>query len=168
MTTRRFLAPLSSSIAACPNWVASTRSPATGRAAALHVPEHDVADSMPVRSSICSATPLADAAQADRVGLVSMTRSTICSPPLGLAPSEQQMMVNPRLPLRAGLDRVADFVDVERDLGMQDDIRARGDARVQREPARVAPHHLDDHHAVVARGGRVHACRARRSRWRRR
>ena len=45
--------------------------------------------------------------------------------------------------------------DVERDLGNQDRVGAAGDAGVQRDPAGVAPHHLDDHDALVRLGGRV-------------
>ena len=47
------------------------------------------------------------------------------------------------------------LVEVERNLGNQHDVGAAGDARVERDPARVAAHHLDDHDAVVRLGGRV-------------
>ena len=50
-----------------------------------------------------------------------------------------------------------DAVGVVRDLGQQDHVGAAGDAGVERDPARVAAHHLDAHHAVVARGRRVEA-----------
>ena len=45
--------------------------------------------------------------------------------------------------------RSADLFDVERVFGEQDDVGAAGEAGVRRDPARVTPHHLDDHHAVV-------------------
>ena len=48
------------------------------------------------------------------------------------------------------LDVLADLLDVERLLGDQDHVRAAGHARVQRDPAGVAAHHLDDQRAVVA------------------
>jgi hypothetical protein len=43
----------------------------------------------------------------------------------------------------------ADLVDVERALGDQDDVGPAGHPRPQRDPARVAAHHLDDQVAVV-------------------
>ncbi len=48
-------------------------------------------------------------------------------------------------------------LDVERPLGHEDRVGAAGDARVRGDPAGVAAHHLDDHHAVVRLGGRVQA-----------
>ena len=39
----------------------------------------------------------------------------------------------------------------------EDDVRAAGDAGVERDPAGVAAHHLQDHDAVVALGGGVQA-----------
>ncbi len=50
-----------------------------------------------------------------------------------------------------------DLLDVERPLGHEDRVGAAGDARVRGDPAGVAAHHLDDHHAVVRLGGRVQA-----------
>jgi len=49
----------------------------------------------------------------------------------------------------------ADVVEVEGLLGHQHHVGTPGDARPQRDPARVATHHLHDHHAVVALGGGV-------------
>ena len=57
--------------------------------------------------------------------------------------------------LEALLDVAADLLDVERLLGDQDHVRAARDPGVQRDPARVAAHHLDDQRAVVALGRRV-------------
>ena len=62
-----------------------------------------------------------------------------------------------RAALVAVRDAVADLVDVERLLGDEDDVGAAGEPGVRRDPARVPAHHLDDHHAVVALGGRVQA-----------
>src|SRR5215208_1227132 len=49
----------------------------------------------------------------------------------------------------AAADQPADLVDVEWLLRDQDHISAPGQSRVKSDPAGVAPHHLDDHHAVV-------------------
>ena len=53
------------------------------------------------------------------------------------------------------LDPAGDLVDVERLLGDQDDVGAAGHAGVQRDPAGVPAHDLDDQRAVVRLGGRV-------------
>jgi hypothetical protein len=45
-----------------------------------------------------------------------------------------------------------DLLDVERHLGDQDHRGAAGDTRMGGDPAGVAPHHLDHHHAVVTLG----------------
>ena len=55
------------------------------------------------------------------------------------------------------LDQVDDRPRFVRNLGDQDDVRAAGDPRVERDPAGVAPHHFQDHHPVVALGRRVEA-----------
>ena len=55
------------------------------------------------------------------------------------------------------LEPLAHLVDVERHLGDEDHVGAAGEPRVQRDPAGVAAHHLDDHDAVVALGRRVQA-----------
>ncbi len=64
----------------------------------------------------------------------------------------------------AAPDQAADLVDVERPLGDQDHVGAAGDPGVQRDPARVAAHHLDDEHAVV--GSRPWCGGGRSRRWR--
>ena len=53
------------------------------------------------------------------------------------------------------LDVLAHLLDVEGLLGDQHDVGAAGDAGVQRDPAGVPAHHLDDQHPVVRLGGRV-------------
>ena len=53
------------------------------------------------------------------------------------------------------LDVGADFLDVEGLLGDEDHVGAARQARVQRDPARVPAHHLDDQRPVVALGRRV-------------
>ncbi len=52
---------------------------------------------------------------------------------------------------------VSDDVEIERDLGEEDDIGTRRNAGVQRKPAGVSTHDFHDHDAVVAGGGRVDA-----------
>lgn len=52
---------------------------------------------------------------------------------------------------------LADDIEIELDLGDQDDIRARCEPRVEGDPARVAAHELDDHDAVMRGGRRVHS-----------
>ena len=51
--------------------------------------------------------------------------------------------------------RLADRLQVIGQFRNQNHVRPARQARVQRQPARVAPHQLDEHHAVVAGGGRV-------------
>jgi len=51
----------------------------------------------------------------------------------------------------------ADLIEVERPLGDQDHVGAAGNAGVQRDPAGVAAHHLDDEDAVMALRGGVQA-----------
>ena len=52
---------------------------------------------------------------------------------------------------------VARLLDRDRLLGDQDHVGAARDPAHDGDPARVAAHHLDDHHAVVRLGGRVQA-----------
>ena len=47
--------------------------------------------------------------------------------------------------------------EVERDLRNEDHVCAAGDARVERDPARVSSHHLDHHHAAMRFRGGVQA-----------
>ena len=53
------------------------------------------------------------------------------------------------------LDQPAYLFDVERLLGDQRHVRARGQAGVQRDPAGVAAHHLDEHDPLMGFGGAV-------------
>ena len=55
----------------------------------------------------------------------------------------------------AALDQATDIVDVERDLGDQDDVGAASDPGMQRDPAGVTSHDLDHEDPVVALGGGV-------------
>ena len=52
-------------------------------------------------------------------------------------------------------DRVRDLLEAHRELGDQDHVRAPRDPGLERDPARVPPHHLDHHHAVVGLRRRV-------------
>ena len=49
-------------------------------------------------------------------------------------------------------DQADDLLDVEGPLGDEDHVGAAGEPGVERDPAGVAAHHLDDHHPVVALG----------------
>ena len=57
--------------------------------------------------------------------------------------------------LRTLFDGLRDLFRGVRDLRDDDDVRARGDARVQRQPAGLVAHDLDDEHARVGKGGRM-------------
>jgi hypothetical protein len=50
---------------------------------------------------------------------------------------------------------IADVLHGKGDFGDADDVRASGNAGVQRDPACVAAHHFDHHHAVMRLGGGV-------------
>ena len=52
-------------------------------------------------------------------------------------------------------DGLDDVVHVVGDLGNQDDVRAARDAGVQRNPADLVAHDLDNEHAAVTRGSGV-------------
>ena len=54
-----------------------------------------------------------------------------------------------RSTLHAAADELFDRILMEGDLGDQDHVRSAGDARGERDPSRIAPHHLADHHAVM-------------------
>ena len=62
-----------------------------------------------------------------------------------------------RTPGVARRDPFGHPLDVVRELGQEDHIGAPADAGVQRDPASVASHHLDDHDSPVRLGRRVQA-----------
>ena len=76
-------------------------------------------------------------------------------PPFGYAPSATTTMLNFAPQLVALAQPFGDQRDVERDLWDQNRVGAAGDARVQRNPPGVAPHHLDDQDPLVRFGRRV-------------
>src|ERR1700730_2856749 len=49
------------------------------------------------------------------------------------------------------LYRLSNLVVIKRDLRNQDNVRAAGEAAVERDPAGVASHYFDNHHPFVAR-----------------
>ena len=73
-------------------------------------------------------------------------------PPIGTAPSATTTMLNRAPNFSRSRRRAATIVQIERNLRNQDHVRAAGDARVQRNPAGIPPHHLDHHDAVVRLG----------------
>ena len=78
-------------------------------------------------------------------------------PSRGTAPSATTTIENERPARVAAGDQPAHLVDVEGALGDEDHVRAAGQAGVQRDPARVAAHDLQQHHPVVALGRGVQA-----------
>ena len=110
--------------------------------------------SLPVRFSISFSSTVADAAEPDVPERVELAvgedhRALGRRGTLGDHDDRRVVALEPRL------DVLADLLDVERDLGDQDDVGAAGHAGVQRDPAGVAAHDLDDEGAVVRLGGRV-------------
>src|SRR5207247_5904479 len=71
-----------------------------------------------------------------------------------LADDDDREVLPARVPL---LDLAADLLHVDGALGGRDHVGAPGDPAHDGDPPRVAPHHLDDHDAVVRLGGRVQA-----------
>jgi hypothetical protein len=67
-----------------------------------------------------------------------------------------------RTELVALADRVGDVCEVVGDLGDEHGVRTARHTRVERDPAGVATHHLDDDDATVRRGGREQAIDAQR------
>ena len=83
---------------------------------------------------------------------------------VALGDDDDREVLAPRVP---ALDQVAAALDVDRQLRDQDRVGAAGDAGVHGDPARVAAHDLDHHHAVVdsprsCAGGRSPRSRSRR------
>ena len=144
------------SIAPTPYRVDSTRSNAVGVPPRCTWPSCTTRVSKPVRSPIASAIRVADAAE-----------QHVSEPVVRPSAPSRACRASVRRPRRrrrstrsgrargGACSRLAEFVDVEGDLGDQHRGGAAGDARVGGDPARVAAHHLDDHHPVVALGGGV-------------
>ena len=59
--------------------------------------------------------------------------------------------------LSALTQRIAHDVQIIRDFRQEDDVCAAGNAGIERQPAGLVAHDLDDHDAAVAGGGSVHA-----------
>ena len=124
------------------------------RAAALQVTEHDrarfLAGHLASASQTCAPMP---PSRSTRPSCASSTQR----PPAALrerafGDDDDAELGAPAVALAQPL---RDDVEVERNLRNQDRVGAAGDAGVQRDPARVAAHHLDDHDALVRFGGRV-------------
>jgi hypothetical protein len=133
---------------------ASQRSRAVGVPPRWMWPSTVVRASLPVRfsisfSSICPMPPSRTCPNESS----SPSASTIV-PSAGVAPSETTMIVRV-VALEPGLDVGADLLDVERHLRDEDDVGTARHARVQRDPAGVPAHDLDDQRAVVRLGGGV-------------
>ena len=128
-----------------------------GRAAALDVAEHDGARLLAGALLDLAGEPVADAAEADVAEGVLLAGDqrhlAAVARDRALGDDDDRGV----LALEARLHPRADVLDVEGLLGDQHHAGAAGDAGVQRDPAGVAAHHLDDQHAVVRLGGRVQA-----------
>ena len=126
-----------------------------GGAAALQVAKHRDADVHLEEPPSSREIVLPDPAQALDHGHCRRAGSFTTRSPPGKAPSAATMTLK-RLPAPPALDDgVADLLDVVGDLRDEDHVGAAGDAGFQRDPAGVAPHHLQDHDPVVALGGGV-------------
>ena len=122
-----------------------------GVAAALYMAEDRGAHLAPEVGLQALAQHMADAAQADRVGalLDALAHREAGAAFLGaLADADDGVA----LALLAAPAEIDDGLQVVVDLGQQDDVGRTGNAGLQRQPSGMAPHGLDDHHAVVAVG----------------
>ena len=132
----------------------------SGCAASLNVAEHG--DARLVAGAILDLAGelRADTAEDDVAELVGRTRlagdQRLLARGVGelvaLADDDDREVLARLVPL---LEQRACLLDRHRLLGDQDHVRAARDAGVHRDPAGVAAHHLDDHHAVVRLGRRV-------------
>ncbi len=130
------------STAAMPRRVASTRSYADRRAAALDVAEHGVARLDAGALLDDRGEPLGDAAEAravERVEALVRVRLLHVVEVEALGDDDERRATA----VAHGLHPLADLVDRLRLLGDEDRVRAAGHARVQRDPADVAAHDLD-------------------------
>src|SRR6476469_1135331 len=121
-------------------------------AATLDVPEHDRTRLLAGARRDLLGEPLADAAETDMAERVLLAGQQLLLAALGqraLGDHDDRRV----LTLEPPLDPVDDLVDVEVPLRHQDHVRAAGEAGVQRDPAGVAAHDLDDQGAVVRLGG---------------
>ena len=73
-------------------------------------------------------------------------------PPIGTAPSATTTMLKRAPNFSRSRRRAATMIQIERNLRNQNDVRAAGDAGVQRNPSGVAAHHFDHHDAMVRFG----------------
>ena len=136
-----------------PKRVARTRSYAVGVPPRSTWPRIVTRVSKPVRRSISSATTLLMPPRRTWPNSSTPRRSAArACPRRGTAPSATTTIEKFGAVPVAVLDARAHLVDVERHLGHEHDVGAAGDARVHGDPARVAAHHLHDHHPVVALG----------------
>ena len=113
--------------------------------------------SLPVSVPSASADLCADAAEPLDVPVVRLLERAPASRPLGNAPSATTTMLKCAPQLIAFAQPIGDERQVERNFRNQDRVGAAGHAGVERNPAGVAPHHLDDDDAPVRFGRRVQA-----------
>jgi hypothetical protein len=117
------------------------------RASAQQVPENDGAGLLPGKPFELRGHSAADASQAFRlvVGLVDDGAVPVSrSRPFGDHDDGE-----PRTARLAAGDHLGHWLKDERDLGDQNEVGAGRDARVERDPTGVTPHHLHDEHPTV-------------------
>src|SRR5204863_9362551 len=123
-----------------------------GRAtAALQVPEDERAGLDPRRFAQVRANLLGEPAQADLPAQLLPDGADVAILRARALGDDHDAVTAARRV--APLDALDDAIDLVGDLGQQDDMGVAGDAGVHRDPARVAPHHLDDHDPLVRLGG---------------
>ena len=142
-------------MAATPKRVDSTRSNAVGVPPRCTWPSITTLVSKPVRSPDLASDHVGDAAKADVAEVVVHPLADVdrARDRLGALGHDHDRRI-PALFVAPG-EVQANLLDVEGDLRDQHHAGAAGDAGVGGDPAAVAAHHLDDHHPVVALGGRV-------------
>jgi hypothetical protein len=104
-----------------------------------------------------SGDDVADAAQADVAEGVLLARLGDQAGVLGPGPLGHDDDAEHLAALAAALDLGADLVEVEGELGDEDDVGPAGEAALDGDPAGVAAHDLDDHDPVMGLGRRVQA-----------
>jgi hypothetical protein len=125
------------------------------RASTLDVPEHGRADLVADALAKLVGEPDADATE---------SREAVRPDPLGDRGAADRMSAlghdddaERPPPIAAVVDGLGHPLDPERYLRDQDDVASAGQAGLQRDPAGVSTHHLDDHHPVMGLRRRAEA-----------
>ena len=100
--------------------------------------------------------PFGDASETDRFGRVLNQTIDDLFAVLGLGTFGDGDDREPFAALGPPEAVLGDLIEIELDLRDQNNVRPARDPGVEGDPPRVAAHELDDHHAVVTRGRRMH------------